>query len=66
MCSVTLACSLRTLGMVSKICGIGAGYVGGCTLSVIAHHCPKIQVTVVDISENIIEQWNSDILPIYE
>ncbi|TGZ67758.1 hypothetical protein CRM22_004609 [Opisthorchis felineus] len=52
--------------MVSKICGIGAGYVGGCTLSVIAYHCPKIQVTVVDISENVIDQWNSDILPIYE
>lgn len=28
--------------------------------------CPDIQVTVVDISEERIAQWNSDKLPIYE
>ena len=51
---------------VSKICCIGAGYVGGPTCSVIAHKCPGIQVTVVDKSEQRVRQWNSDSLPIYE
>lgn len=49
-----------------KICGIGAGYVGGPTCSVIALKCPEIQVTVVDKSKDRIAQWNSDKLPIYE
>ncbi|KAF8569148.1 hypothetical protein P879_03945 [Paragonimus westermani] len=52
--------------MITKICGIGAGYVGGSTLSVIAKYCPEIQVTIVDISQKLIDQWNSDVLPIYE
>lgn len=52
--------------MISKICCIGAGYVGGSTLSVIAQKCPEIQVTVVDILESQINQWNSEKLPIYE
>lgn len=52
--------------MISKICCIGAGYVGGPTCSVMALNCPGIQVTVVDISEERIAQWNSDKLPIYE
>jgi len=51
---------------VSKICCIGAGYVGGPTCSVIAHKCPDIQVTVVDLSEQRVKEWNSDRLPIYE
>ena len=51
---------------IKKICGIGAGYVGGPTCSVIALKCPKIQVTVVDKSKERIDQWNSDKLPIYE
>lgn len=51
---------------VSKICCIGAGYVGGPTCSIIALMCPEVQVTVVDISEERIAQWNSDKLPIYE
>lgn len=51
---------------VKKICGIGAGYVGGPTCSVIALKCPEIQVTVVDKSKDRIAQWNSDKLPIYE
>lgn len=51
---------------VSKICCIGAGYVGGPTCSVMASKCPNIQVTVVDKSEERIAQWNSDKLPIYE
>ncbi|MEO9513927.1 MAG: nucleotide sugar dehydrogenase [Flavobacteriaceae bacterium] len=54
---------------IKKICCIGAGYVGGPTMSVIAKQCPKIQVTVVDINEDRIAQWNNpdlDKLPIYE
>lgn len=51
---------------ISHICCIGAGYVGGPTCSVIALKCPNIQVTVVDISEERIRQWNSNKLPIYE
>jgi len=49
-----------------KICCIGAGYVGGPTMSMIAHKCPDIQVTVVDINAERIAAWNSDQLPIYE
>ena len=49
-----------------KICCIGAGYVGGPTMAMIAHKCPDIQVTVVDINEARIAAWNSDALPIYE
>ena len=49
-----------------KICCIGAGYVGGPTCSVIAYKCPNLTVTVVDLSEQRIAQWNSDKLPIFE
>ncbi|GJM95860.1 hypothetical protein PR202_ga12640 [Eleusine coracana subsp. coracana] len=49
-----------------KICCIGAGYVGGPTMAVIALKCPEIEVVVVDISEPRISGWNSDRLPIYE
>ncbi|CAN0871001.1 UDP-glucose 6-dehydrogenase 4 [Linum grandiflorum] len=49
-----------------KICCIGAGYVGGPTMAVIALKCPSIQVAVVDISVQRIAAWNSDTLPIYE
>ena len=52
--------------VISKICCIGAGYVGGPTCSVIALKCPDIRVTVVDLSIERISQWNSDKLPIYE
>ncbi|EAR01101.1 nucleotide sugar dehydrogenase [Maribacter sp. HTCC2170] len=54
---------------ITKICCIGAGYVGGPTMSVIANQCPNIQVTVVDINQVRIDQWNDsnlDNLPIYE
>ena len=51
---------------VSKICCVGAGYVGGPSCSVIACKCPEIQVTVVDISQPRINAWNSEELPIYE
>ncbi len=49
-----------------KICCIGAGYVGGPTMAMIAQKCPDIQVTVVDMNAARIAAWNSDQLPIYE
>ena len=45
---------------------IGAGYVGGPTMAVIADKCPEHQVTVVDINAARIAAWNSNRLPIYE
>ena len=49
-----------------KICCIGAGYVGGPTMAMIAHKCSGHTVTVVDINQSRIDAWNSDVLPIYE
>jgi UDPglucose 6-dehydrogenase len=49
-----------------KICCIGAGYVGGPTMAMIAHKCPDIAVHVVDINEERIAAWNSADLPVYE
>ena len=54
---------------IKNICCIGAGYVGGPTMAVIAQKCPHIKVTIVDINESRINAWNSanfDELPIYE
>ena len=53
---------------VTNICCIGAGYVGGPTMAVIALKCPDIKVTVVDLNEARIAAWNGplDQLPIYE
>ncbi|CAM9996434.1 unnamed protein product [Scytosiphon promiscuus] len=48
------------------ICCMGAGYVGGPTMAVIAQRCPHIRVCVVDISQEQIDAWNTDELPIYE
>jgi UDPglucose 6-dehydrogenase len=45
---------------------MGAGYVGGPTMAVIASFCDDIKVVVVDISEKQIAKWNSDDIPIYE
>ncbi|MEI6614596.1 MAG: nucleotide sugar dehydrogenase, partial [Chrysiogenales bacterium] len=45
---------------------VGAGYVGGPTMAIIALKCPEYKVTVVDINEERIGRWNSDDLPIYE
>jgi len=45
---------------------IGAGYVGGPTMAMIAYKCPQYKVTVVDINNERIDQWNSDDLPVYE
>lgn len=49
-----------------KICCIGAGYVGGPTMAMIALKAPDIEVVVVDINEARIAAWNSETLPIYE
>ena len=52
-----------------NICCIGAGYVGGPTMAVIADKCPHIQIDVLDINENRIASWNNpDLgeLPIFE
>ena len=53
---------------INKICCIGAGYVGGPTMAVIALKCPDIKVTVVDLNIARIAAWNGplDQLPIYE
>ncbi len=45
---------------------IGAGYVGGPTMAMIARQCPRYKVTIVDINPERIAQWNSNDLPIYE
>jgi UDPglucose 6-dehydrogenase len=49
-----------------RILCIGAGYVGGPTMAMIASKCPGCRVTVVDINPERIAAWNSDDLPIYE
>lgn len=54
---------------IKDICCIGAGYVGGPTMAVIAQKCPKVKVTVVDINVKRIKQWNDENvenIPIYE
>ena len=45
---------------------IGAGYVGGPTMAMIAAKCPDYTVTVADINADRIARWNSESLPIYE
>jgi UDPglucose 6-dehydrogenase len=49
-----------------RICCIGAGYVGGPTMAMIAAKCPHIRVEVVDLNAKRIAAWNSDELPVYE
>ena len=49
-----------------SICCLGAGYVGGPTMAMIAAKCPDIRVTVTDPNEKRIAAWNSDALPVYE
>lgn len=51
---------------VKNICCIGAGYVGGPTMAVIALKNPTITVNVVDINPERIAAWQTDELPIYE
>jgi len=51
---------------IRNIACIGAGYVGGPTMAVIADRCPDISVTVIDLNEARIAAWNSEALPVYE
>jgi len=58
-----------TTAQIRSICCIGAGYVGGPTMAVIADRCPEIQVTVVDLNAARIAAWNDvdlSCLPVYE
>jgi UDPglucose 6-dehydrogenase len=49
-----------------RILCIGAGYVGGPTMAMIAAKCPQYEVTIVDINAARIDAWQTDDLPIYE
>mgnify|MGYP001358895249 CR=1 FL=1 len=54
---------------IKNICCIGAGYVGGPTMAVMAKHCEDLEINVVDMDIAKIKLWNSenlDDLPIYE
>lgn len=51
---------------ITKVCCVGAGYVGGPTCVVLAKHNPDVTVTVVDLNQKRIDAWNTDKLPIYE
>ncbi|MEJ5961337.1 UDP-glucose 6-dehydrogenase [Pedobacter immunditicola] len=54
---------------ITNICCIGAGYVGGPTMAIIAKQCPHIKVTVVDLNESRIAAWNdpnTQNIPVYE
>ncbi len=59
----------KIIKSINTVCCIGAGYVGGPTMAVIAKHCKNIKVTVLDINQDKINAWNSenlDDLPVYE
>lgn len=61
--------TMKTMREIKNICCIGAGYVGGPTMAMIAYKCPEINVHVVDVNPNKIGLWNSenlDELPVYE
>ena len=48
---------------------MGAGYVGGPTMAVLAHNCPNLQVTVVDVNTDKISRWNdhdTSKIPVFE
>ena len=45
---------------IKTICCIGAGYVGGPTMAVIALKCPHIKVNVVDVNQERINAWNDE------
>lgn len=55
--------------MVTKICCIGAGYVGGPSMAVMADHSPGVDIHVVDLDQQRIDAWNNlnnEPLPVYE
>ena len=53
---------------IKKVCCIGAGFVGGPTMAVIALKCPHLKITVVDVNVKKINAWNGELskLPVYE
>ena len=54
---------------IRNVCCIGAGYVGGPTMAVIAANCPDLRINVVDINAERIKAWNiHDLsqLPVFE
>jgi len=53
---------------IKKVCCIGAGFVGGPTMAVIALKCPHLKITVVDVNVEKINAWNGELskLPVYE
>ena len=54
---------------IKNICCIGAGYVGGPTMAVLADNNANLRITVVDTNKEKIDLWNSSnlkYLPIYE
>ncbi len=62
---VTGATVKETMTVRNVLC-MGAGYVGGPTMALIADRCPEVRVTVVDVNPDKIAQWNSDRLPVFE
>eukprot|EP01079_Euglenida_sp_SAG-EU17-18_P009207 gene9207-1655_t len=58
--------AILPLSFSHRIFCIGAGYVGGPTMAVIAHKCPDVKVTIFDVNQARIDAWNSSNLPIYE
>jgi UDPglucose 6-dehydrogenase len=52
--------------MIERILCIGAGYVGGPTMAVIAKHCPDVRIVVADINADRVRAWQSGEPPIYE
>ena len=60
---------MKSKKQIKNICCIGAGYVGGPTMAIIAQKSPEINVTVVDINAKRIAAWNDpdvEKIPIYE
>jgi len=51
---------------INTICCLGAGYVGGPTMALIAAKCPHLKVIVADMNSQRIDAWNSPVLPVYE
>ena len=64
--STTSSTTAETRQWKERVCCIGAGYVGGPTMAVIAKHCPDVRVAVVDIDATRIAAWNSRSLPVFE
>ncbi|KAG2453380.1 hypothetical protein HYH02_001604 [Chlamydomonas schloesseri] len=62
MQTLTDGCAIN----VKRVACIGAGYVGGPAMAILAYKCPDVTVTVLDISDARVQAWNSDQLPIYE